>query len=178
MEKEKQRILAIFERRSEKDTGWKEKLLSKVGKEILIKAAAHAILVYAMGCLDLTKTFCDDLSALIGRYWWSQMDKTNKIHWISWEKLPKPKTDGGLGFRNLHYFNLAMLARQAWRILQNPHSLCSQVLAARYFPNGSMLEAIPCAGISYTWQSIIKGIQLLEKGIIWIVERGKDQNMD
>ena len=42
--------------------------MSKAGKEILIKAAAHAILVYAMGCVDLTKTFCDDLSALIGSY--------------------------------------------------------------------------------------------------------------
>ena len=60
------------------------------------------------------------------------MDKTNKIHWVSREELMKPKVDGGLGFRNLHFFNLAMLARQALRILQNPHSLCSQVLAARY----------------------------------------------
>ncbi|KAM3255382.1 hypothetical protein ACQJBY_048596 [Aegilops geniculata] len=153
--------------------GWKEKLLSKAGKEILIKAAAQAIPVYAMACLDLTKTFCEDLSALIGRYWWSQMDKTNKIHWVSWEKLSKPKKDGGLGFRNLHLFNMAMLARQAWRILQNPQSLCSQVLAARYFPNGSMLEATPCAGISYTWLSILKGIQLLKKGIIWRVGNGK-----
>lgn len=103
----------IREKVWKKIQGWKEKLLSKAGKEILIKAAAQTIPVYAMGCLDPTKTFCDDLSALTGRYWWSQMDKTNKIHWISWEKLSKPKTDGGLGFRNLHYFNLAMLARQA-----------------------------------------------------------------
>lgn len=78
--------------------------MAKAGKEILIKAAALAIPVYAMACLDLTKTFCDDLSALIGHYWWSQMDKTNKIHLVSWEKLSKPKTDGGLGFQNLHYF--------------------------------------------------------------------------
>ena len=101
------------------------------------------------------------------------MDKTNKIHLISWEKLSKPKTYGGLGFWNLQYFNLAMLARQAWRILQNPHSLCSQVLAARYFPNGSIPEAIPHAGISYTWRSIIKGIQWLKKGIIWRVGNGE-----
>lgn len=47
------------------------------------------------------------------------------------------------------------------------------MLAARYFPNGSLLEAIPCAGISYTWRSIIKGIQLLKKGIIWRVGNGE-----
>ena len=51
------------------------KLLSKAGKEILIKAVAHSIPTYAMSCFDLTKGLCDDLSSIIGRYWWSQQDK-------------------------------------------------------------------------------------------------------
>ena len=67
--------------------GWKEKMLSKAGKEILIKAAAQAIPVYAMACFDLTKSLCDDINAMIARYWWSHMDKENKIHWVSWDKM-------------------------------------------------------------------------------------------
>lgn len=39
--------------------GWKEKLLTKVGKEILIKACAQAILTFAMSCSDLTKGLCE-----------------------------------------------------------------------------------------------------------------------
>jgi len=41
--------------------GWKEKMLSRAGKEILIKAVAQAILTFAMGCFDLTKGLCDKL---------------------------------------------------------------------------------------------------------------------
>jgi hypothetical protein len=63
--------------------GWKEKFLSKAGKEILIKAVAQAIPVYAMACFDLTKSFCEQISSLICRYWWSQMEKDNNIHWVS-----------------------------------------------------------------------------------------------
>jgi hypothetical protein len=33
---------------------------------------------------------------MIGRYWWSQKDKTNKIHWIGWPKLTRSKKLGGL----------------------------------------------------------------------------------
>jgi len=113
--------------------GWKEKLLSKAGKEILIKAIAQAIPTFAMSCFDLTKTLCDDISRIVCRYWWSQQEKENKMHWLSWDLLSQRKKKGGLSFRDLHLFNLAMLARQGWRLLLNPESLCAQVLRAKYY---------------------------------------------
>uniref|UniRef100_A0A8R7TWE4 Reverse transcriptase zinc-binding domain-containing protein n=1 Tax=Triticum urartu TaxID=4572 RepID=A0A8R7TWE4_TRIUA len=157
--------------------GGKEKLLSKAGKEVLIKAVAQAIHVYAMACFDLTKSLCEDVSSMIARFWWSQLDKENKIHWVGWDKLTKPKKDGGLGFRDLYSFNLAMLARQAWRMLQNPCSLCAQVMAAKYYPNQNLLQARPRDGISYSWRSILKGVQVLQSGIIWRVGDGRNINI-
>jgi hypothetical protein len=77
--------------------GWQEKMLSKAGKEILVKAMAQAIPTYAMSCSNITKTLCDQINAMVSRYWWSQHDKTNKIHWLSWEKLTLSKKEGGLG---------------------------------------------------------------------------------
>jgi len=41
--------------------GWKEKLLSKAGKEIMIKAVAQSIPVFAMGCFDITKKICNQI---------------------------------------------------------------------------------------------------------------------
>ncbi|KAJ1295804.1 hypothetical protein BS78_01G250800 [Paspalum vaginatum] len=89
--------------------GWQEKLLSKAGKEILVKAVAQAIPTYAMSCFALTKGLCDELSSIIGRYWWSQQDKCK-----------------------------------------------------------------PRGGISYSWRSILEGVQLLKKGIIWRIGDGTD----
>jgi hypothetical protein len=91
--------------------GWKIKLLSKAGKEVLIKAIIQSMPTYAMSVFDLTKMLCDEISSMIGRFWWANQDNEKKIHWLSWEMMSKRKSKGGMGFRDVHCFNLAMLAR-------------------------------------------------------------------
>lgn len=78
--------------------GWKEKFLSWAGKQILIKAVAQAIPTFAMGCFDLTKSFCDQISAMVCRFWWNHQEGKHKIHWLNKDVLMKPKCEGGLGF--------------------------------------------------------------------------------
>lgn len=52
-----------------------------------------------------------------------QQKVTKKASWVAWDTLTMPKYMGGLDFRDFEIFNLALLARQAWIILENPESL-------------------------------------------------------
>jgi hypothetical protein len=99
------------------------------------------------------------------------------MHWFAWWKLCYPKKDGGMGFRDFHSFNLAMLAKQSWRLMNEPDSLCARVLRAKYYPDGDLLKAGPKARSSFTWQSIMAGLPTLKRGIIWRVGNGESINI-
>lgn len=51
------------------------------------------------------------------------------------------KGNGGMGFRDMEVFNLALLACQGWRLLNNQDSLRFRLLQARYFPNSGFMDA-------------------------------------
>jgi ribonuclease HI len=127
-----------------------------------------------MGCFELTKILCDEISAMVCRFWWNQQEGKQKIHWLSRETMMKPKEEGGLGFRDIHAFNLAMLAKQSWRLWHNPDSLCARVLKAKYYATTSVLEAKPKHGMSYTWRSILHGLDIMKKGMIWRLGDGSN----
>ena len=82
-----------------------------------------------------------------------------------------------MGFRDLYSFNLAMLAKQCWRLITDPDSLCARVLKAKYYPNGSLLQATPKQGTSFTWQSILKGLETFKKGYIERIGSGEEVNI-
>jgi hypothetical protein len=69
-----------------------------------------------------------------------------------------------LGFRDLELFNLALLARQGWRLLKNPESLSARVLKARYYPDKSLLQATTGSNPSLIWRAIQDGLDVLKQG--------------
>ena len=154
----------IKEKFHRKLAGWKEKLLSKARKEVLIKAVAQAIPTYTMSCFRLPDSLCEELTSMIRKFWWGQQKEEKRIAWLSWEKLCVPKSCGGMGFKQLKYFNMALLAKQGWRLQTNPNSLVYWVLKARYFPQCEFIEASLGNNPSYSWHSVLSAKHLVREG--------------
>jgi hypothetical protein len=92
---------------------WSEKYMSSGAKETLIKAVLQSISTYAMGVFKFPFGLIDELEQIIRNFWWGDEENRRRMHWLSWEKLVRPKSQGGVGFRDLRVFNQELLAQQA-----------------------------------------------------------------
>ena len=100
-------------------------------------------------------------------------NKRKKLLGLHGKKMCKSKIQGGMGFQNLHTFNLAMLAKQAWRLFTRLDSLISRIYKARYFPFSDILNAQVGCNPSYAWRSIHSSLEVIRKGTRWRVGNGK-----
>ena len=69
-----------------------------------------------------------------------------------------------MGFRKLKEFNISMLGKQLWKLIENPDSLLRWVLKAQYFPRHGILEAGKVDDHSFFWSGLVAAKERLKAG--------------
>lgn len=87
----------------------------------------------------LPKTFYDEITVMIQQFSWRRRGKERGICWKQWDKLCWSKWEG-LVFWDLEVFNVALLAKQDWHILQNLLSTLAQALRKNYHPSFDFMD--------------------------------------
>lgn len=109
----------LLDRVDQKLQAWGNKVLSRAGKTVLLKTAAQSIPNFWMNLFMLPNDICDNIEKRMNGFWWGCGMENKGIRWKSWSKLCYSKIDGGLGFRKLKEFNIAMLAKQCCKSFDN-----------------------------------------------------------
>ncbi|XP_010480531.1 PREDICTED: uncharacterized protein LOC104759285 [Camelina sativa] len=143
----KQALLAfIGDKLKKRLHGWYAKSLSMGRREILLKSVAIALPVYV---------------------------KERSLGWRG-KRCAKRNLRGAWVLKIWSSFNQALLAKQSWRMLNNPNSLIARFFKSRYFRTTTILECGSGSRPSYAWRSILYGRELLKQGLVKIIGDGKD----
>ncbi|KAL9690493.1 hypothetical protein QQ045_010893 [Rhodiola kirilowii] len=105
-------------------------------------------------------TWLEEQISLGWRWTWDK----RIVHWVRADILRKPKEEGGLDFFNFKWLNKAFLAKQCWRIMNNPQLLVSKILQAKYFHSSSLIDSHVGQHASQVWRSIHSAIPVIQYG--------------
>ena len=130
-----------------------------------------------MSYFKLPVSLCKRIQTVITRYWWDNTEGVKKMAWISWDRMAKSKSVGGLGMRDFLKFNKALLAKISWRLLDKPDCLLGKILKGKYFPESHILLVEEASSISHGWRSILIGRNLLLKNLGWAIGDGLSINI-
>jgi hypothetical protein len=97
--------------------------------------------------------------------WGSTDTKKKKLHLVSWKKITKPKSAGGLGLMAAKPNNLALAAKLCWRFKTKAHEPWAQVLKGKY-PDCARPRKY---ALSRSWLTILKGESICNVGFRWLV---------
>lgn len=154
-------------------SSWKAKHLSFGGRACLIKSVLSALPLYYISFFRMPKGILKKCQQLMVRFLWGGSEDEKKIVWVGWDQCCLPKSEGGLGFRDLESFNLALLGKWRWRLLHEKESLWCKVLLAKYGDE-------PSTKFSIWWKDLLLSCVgpesggWFENGLCWRIGDGYD----
>jgi len=98
---------------------WNQKNLSMGGRVTLIKSVLNALPIYLLSFFKIPQRVVDKLVSLQRNFMWGENQQHKRISWVKWEVVCLPKSEGGLGIKDLAKFNAALRGRWIWELAAN-----------------------------------------------------------
>ena len=93
------------------------------------------------------------------------------MHMLRWEKVIKPKKEGGLNLRTMCNTNTTQLSKAGWQLCNEFMKLWIQILKAKYLKKDHMMNAKSKMTDSDVWKGIRNSFNEVKAGW-WKIGRG------
>lgn len=111
---------------------WNHTHISQAGRVILINSNIFALPVYLLSVFFLPDLILDSISKLARAFLWGRNGNHCRFHSIGWTTVTLPKSEGGLGLRNLRNARLALFAKHVFSIANNSDKIWVSIFRQKY----------------------------------------------
>jgi len=123
-------------------SGWKCKNMSLGGRLILLKSVLFVVPVYFVSFFKAPSGIISSLDSIFSNFFFlgEGSEDVRKIAWIKWDNICLQRDNGGLGVKMLKEFNISLLGKWVWRLLEERESLWNVVIRAKYGEEGGRVR--------------------------------------
>ena len=89
---------------------------------------------------------------------WGETDEEKAIPWVKWSEAMRAREEGGLGINSLKHLNQALIAKWAWRFVNEDKAIWVQILKSIHGENCLIIDSSD-AGINSNWREMMKHLK-------------------
>lgn len=122
----------IIERFEDILPSWMAINLSLGGKLTLILYVLMSLPIYLFSLFFAPINVIKKLEIIIRNFLWDGGVDRKKYHHVAWDIVLKPKNLGGLGVKDLHLMNIALLMKWLWKFGEDDNPLWKNLVSQKY----------------------------------------------
>ena len=128
-----------------------------------------------LSVLPVLKGVLQQFSTIQRDFLWGKEETRKKWALVSWEKIFKPRNQGGLGLDDLEILNKAFGAKLWWRWVKDPKAQWESILKEKYANSWHYSELIIISGNmkgSPIWNKTWENREVVQKNSFWEIRDG------
>ena len=103
-----------------------------LGLFALINFVLSALPIYLLSFIRIPKKVVHKIVSIQRNFLWGAHQEARKIPWVKWDIVCLPKSQGGLGIKDLSLFNEALLGKWGWQLANDHNQPWSRILTSKY----------------------------------------------
>jgi hypothetical protein len=111
---------------------WGNKYISLGGRIVLINAVLNSLPIFFLSFLKMPVKIWREVVRIQRKFLWGGLSNKNKMCWVKWSEICKPKKEGGLGIKDLRLMNSSLLSKWRWKLLLDGDDMWKKVILAKY----------------------------------------------
>ncbi|GJW53963.1 RNA-directed DNA polymerase, eukaryota, reverse transcriptase zinc-binding domain protein [Tanacetum coccineum] len=127
------------------------KRITKNDCRVLIEVVQNKVNSWKNICLS----FADDIDNILSNFLWSNKNGTRSLVSVKWDNVCRPKSQGGLGLKSMHEWNVSLMAKHLWNIIIDKDTIWVKWVKIHKLKGKNLWDIELNKGMSWSWKHLM-----------------------